>query len=855
MAPKGIVIQITGDGASAAKALELVDQHLRETAAAGKESAAGISEAMRSVRESLEMVGLTVGIGEAVAKVKEMVASTLEFGEAIEKAHEKTGLAVGTLSVLHYAAAITGTDFDGVTKAVGKMGASIGNAADGNDKKASAFLKSLGLDAKELASRSDGAEIAFKRVAQAIAATESPVRRLELAQGLLKKAGQESIPMLLEIGNHWDEWKQKAQAAGVYLDGPGAEALAATNKRLNDLQQHIAGAGVAFTEGLTPGLLQMLDTIQGGGSTMDLMKTWGEAIIRILAGVTSVFYSAASGAESLFGAIETQIPGQLVAAGKDFDAAQELAEKAAKFRDLAMNGPTKAPRGMGDDVADFLDRNHLGGRGGNKPGAFDHVDPTEGKTKKGKGDNGIAEQAAALDQANNAAHLEALKAADQLELTQMEADHKLFLSTDADYYRDKLAVQKLELNQEEEALRANLASKQTLLAKQHTDPKLTRDKSGNSAEELKTQKEILDTQTKIAAIEEKKAALNINAGLAATERADAVHLASLKAAATMEEHTNAGISARLALMQQEQALTMKKTTSEGGDTKGLAALQAQEKELLQIAEAERMINQVKEEGALKAAALKDAIEKNPTLRKQDTKELNALNQQTAATLKELVAQYDALAAELGGDFIQKAKALHAELDTLNRPDKKPDLQPYKQLGEGMTTMAEQMARATGTGREGFHKMVMSMEQDLVELAVKFAAQKWLAPFMTGLGQNMGGGGGGGGTPDLSPGNFPGFASGGDPTGPSMVGENGPELFFPKGPGTIVPNGALSELSKSGGGGMPNMTMNVTNASSQPVTARQTGSSFDADAKSYMTHVILEDLSQGGPISSALRPGF
>jgi len=51
-----------------------------------------------------------------------------------------------------------------------------------------------------------------------------------------------------------------------------------------------------------------------------------------------------------------------------------------------------------------------------------------------------------------------------------------------------------------------------------------------------------------------------------------------------------------------------------------------------------------------------------------------------------------------------------------------------------------------------------------------------------------------------------------------------------------------------------MTMNITNASSQPDTARQTSSSFDADTRMYMTHVILDDLSSGGPISSAMKTG-
>jgi len=41
--------------------------------------------------------------------------------------------------------------------------------------------------------------------------------------------------------------------------------------------------------------------------------------------------------------------------------------------------------------------------------------------------------------------------------------------------------------------------------------------------------------------------------------------------------------------------------------------------------------------------------------------------------------------------------------------------------------------------------------------------------------------------------LPHFAGGGEPTGLSLVGEEGPELFIPHTPGTIVPNHALSNL--------------------------------------------------------------
>lgn len=54
----------------------------------------------------------------------------------------------------------------------------------------------------------------------------------------------------------------------------------------------------------------------------------------------------------------------------------------------------------------------------------------------------------------------------------------------------------------------------------------------------------------------------------------------------------------------------------------------------------------------------------------------------------------------------------------------------------------------------------------------------------------------------------GFAGGGDPplNVPSIVGENGPELFVPKGSGTIIPNEAL----QGGGSGMPDIHIHQTN---------------------------------------------
>ena len=108
---------------------------------------------------------------------------------------------------------MTNSDFDGLINGLGKMNKLIGEAADGN-KKAAGFVQGLGLDAKDLASRTDGAEIAFHRFIDRLAATENPIRRNQFAMELLGKAGSAQIPMLIDVAQHWDEFKDRAAAAG-----------------------------------------------------------------------------------------------------------------------------------------------------------------------------------------------------------------------------------------------------------------------------------------------------------------------------------------------------------------------------------------------------------------------------------------------------------------------------------------------------------------------------------------------------------------------------------------------------------------------------------------------------------------
>jgi hypothetical protein len=250
-------------------------------AAANAESAKGFKDvAERVVLSSVGYIAAATGIRDILGTFKEAVTSSLEFGESISRAAQKTNLSVGTLSTLHYAAAVTGGDFDSLSKGVGKLDVSIAEAANGN-KELAAYFSALGLNAKQLAVESNGTQIALQRLSGAMADTSGPEKQL-FAQKLLSKAGIDQIPTLMKLGGNWDQYTQAAKNAGVYLDGGTAESLEATNGRLRAMEQRIQGAKLAFTEGLTKGLSQFVNTLQGGGVQVSIFTKLAEGLTKQL---------------------------------------------------------------------------------------------------------------------------------------------------------------------------------------------------------------------------------------------------------------------------------------------------------------------------------------------------------------------------------------------------------------------------------------------------------------------------------------------------------------------------------------------------------------------------------------------
>ena len=123
-------------------------------------------------------------------------------------------------------------------------------------------------------------------------------------------------------------------------------------------------------------------------------------------------------------------------------------------------------------------------------------------------------------------------------------------------------------------------------------------------------------------------------------------------------------------------------------------------------------------------------------------------------------------------------------------------QAFVSVTQNMEQALDQFVR---TGKLSFSDLARSIISDLI--AIQLRAQATAIFNQSGIGDFLGSFFGGGYSPGystLASAPYPKFATGGNPTMgiPSIVGENGPELFIPKTSGTIIPNNRLGSAMGS-----------------------------------------------------------
>ena len=107
-------------------------------------------------------------------------------------------------------------------------------------------------------------------------------------------------------------------------------------------------------------------------------------------------------------------------------------------------------------------------------------------------------------------------------------------------------------------------------------------------------------------------------------------------------------------------------------------------------------------------------------------------------------------------------------------------------------------------------------------------------------------------PGMDP-SFPTAANGGPISGPTLVGERGPELFIPGTSGFVANNLALQKMGRGGGGGV-NVTV-INNSGEKATTTERDGPNGMKEIEVMIGKSVSKSIARGGDVDKAIRNSY
>jgi TP901 family phage tail tape measure protein len=194
---------------------------------------------------------LEVGFKAVMGAVAAATTKTADYGDMINDASQRTGLAASELSKLKFAADQSGSSFEQVSSAVGKMAKNM----DGNSD---AFGR-LGISVKDVQGQLRPTSDVLGDVADKFAHMEDGAQKSAIAQDIFGKSGADLIPLLNEGRDGLKDMGDAAERYGLVIGDEAAAAGDAFNDSLASLEGATAGLAMTIGEALLPSLTVMIE--------------------------------------------------------------------------------------------------------------------------------------------------------------------------------------------------------------------------------------------------------------------------------------------------------------------------------------------------------------------------------------------------------------------------------------------------------------------------------------------------------------------------------------------------------------------------------------------------------------------
>jgi hypothetical protein len=223
--------------------------------------------------------GMIAGLGASiVAPFVAAVSHFMAVGGALADMSARTGIAVGALAELGFAASQTGSGIEDVEKGVAKMQRTIAEAAAG-EKTAADALTMLGLTAADLADKLPDEQLAL--VGERLTAIEDPAKRTAATMEVLGKSGTKLLPMLANL----KELRAEAQRLGLAPTEKAVEDADALGDAWDAMQDVIKATVFEIGSALAPALIPIAESAKNIASSINRWVRENGGLIRTVAAV------------------------------------------------------------------------------------------------------------------------------------------------------------------------------------------------------------------------------------------------------------------------------------------------------------------------------------------------------------------------------------------------------------------------------------------------------------------------------------------------------------------------------------------------------------------------------------------
>lgn len=264
-----------------------------------------LDNAASAVSKGFGLAKAAVGafaVVQAAQVVLTFAKNTIDAADALNDMSERSGLAVGTLSELEYAAKLNGSSLDELQSALTKVSVKATDAATGNKTAAVAF-DALGIAVKNADGSMRSSLEITEEIGDAFKNISDPTLKSALAVEIFGKSGAKLIPVLENMRSA----REEARDLGAVLGDDFVKSAAEFNDNMDRMAFMSKGFASTILADVLPALSQMFKEMTTG---LKVFGSFGSAMWNI--GTSNPFRTPAENA---------------VAYGKELDALDSQVQK------------------------------------------------------------------------------------------------------------------------------------------------------------------------------------------------------------------------------------------------------------------------------------------------------------------------------------------------------------------------------------------------------------------------------------------------------------------------------------------------------------------------------------------------